>query len=47
MAPTTHRVKTLLRAGRPALGVFATIPSVAIVQIMAASEPGLTRRDKR
>ena len=44
MAPTTHssdfpgnRVKALLRAGRPAFGVFATIPSVAIVQIMAAS----------
>jgi hypothetical protein len=42
MAPTTHssgfpgnRVKALLRAGRPAFGVFATIPSVAI---MAASE---------
>lgn len=32
-----NRIKTLLRDGRPAFGVFATIPSVAIVQIMAAS----------
>jgi 2-keto-3-deoxy-L-rhamnonate aldolase RhmA len=32
-----NRVKALLRDGRPAFGVFATIPSVAIVQIMAAS----------
>jgi len=32
-----NRVKALLRDGRPACGMFATIPSVATVQIMAAS----------
>ena len=32
-----NRVKALLRQGQPAFGVFATIPSVALVQIMAAS----------
>lgn len=32
-----NRVKALLRNDRPAFGVFATIPSVANVQIMAAS----------